>query len=728
MKAVFILPSLLFAGHVLADDILQKNFPVEAARVLAWRANETGARIAEVKADGQTIRWLDAAGKIVREKSIVNPEGADGATYFREVFKQLAGDDWRPGSTPPDNAASAFWQGAELAGGSRLEATDGAVKLLAERKAARPADASRLAGVLAHGVLPSLAASTSLDGVLVARAAAWLCVGESMAREPLGAAWAPVLFLGGREEDAEKLWAALPQKAPGKRVPADRFWDHVLRRPSAKDSFLFAARPENRAFAAPALMLPLAQDATWSKTVIAVAPQILGADYATRFIDYGPTVGGEWGEKSAGSAAEAWQRTVRGFSALPGDITTEATLAAKNANAATGPLIPTPHTTLRDLVRHHFDRSVRRVREGGEKADDPDAMIQLVLEEKERRGKAAGSNEIDFTKFKTADEFWTGIESLRGEFKQRGDSPEDQLRMYRAWLAQRIAATTAFLKAFPNDARRHEARLIQADSQMHGAQAGVSAKPPTIAELAEIAQEPEASAETKGEATFLRILLEAQKLNFLERHNMPPFQKLLSEFLDTYANHRRTPQVANMQMELIQAVETPAADAILKKLAAHPMPEVAMSAKQMLASRAQFADLKKKPIELKFTAADGSEVNLAKLRGKVVLLDFWASWCGPCMAEVPHVVAVYEKLHAKGFEIIGVNLDQDRAAMDTAIGKTGMTWKQNFDGKGWQNELAQRFGIRSIPATWLFDKQGKLREIGLRGQELENGVERLLKE
>jgi thiol-disulfide isomerase/thioredoxin len=131
------------------------------------------------------------------------------------------------------------------------------------------------------------------------------------------------------------------------------------------------------------------------------------------------------------------------------------------------------------------------------------------------------------------------------------------------------------------------------------------------------------------------------------------------------------------------------------------------------------------PLDLKFKAVDGQEVDLAKLRGKVVLLDFWATWCPPCRAEVPHVVATYEKLKAKGFEIVGVSLDKDQKALDAFTKEHKMTWPQYFDGKGWQNEVSTKFGINSIPAMWLLDKKGVVTSKNARG-DLEQQVEKLL--
>jgi thiol-disulfide isomerase/thioredoxin len=112
----------------------------------------------------------------------------------------------------------------------------------------------------------------------------------------------------------------------------------------------------------------------------------------------------------------------------------------------------------------------------------------------------------------------------------------------------------------------------------------------------------------------------------------------------------------------------------------------------------------------------------------VVLVDFWASWCGPCIGEMPNVVSTYQKLHGKGFEILGISLDQDKAAMEAALTKHEMTWTQYFDGAGWQNKISSAFGIQSIPAAWLIDKKGMLRETGLRGEALGAGVEKLLAE
>jgi thiol-disulfide isomerase/thioredoxin len=115
-----------------------------------------------------------------------------------------------------------------------------------------------------------------------------------------------------------------------------------------------------------------------------------------------------------------------------------------------------------------------------------------------------------------------------------------------------------------------------------------------------------------------------------------------------------------------------------------------------------------KPLDLTFTSVDGQQVSLASLRGKVVLIDFWATWCPPCREEVPNVVAAYQKYHDQGFEIIGISLDQDKSALTAFTQQNGMTWPQYFDGQGWQNQISSRFGINEIPTMWLIGKDGIL--------------------
>tara|TARA_R110000850_G_scaffold10259_23_gene36888 strand:+ start:3100 stop:3963 length:864 start_codon:yes stop_codon:yes gene_type:complete len=127
-------------------------------------------------------------------------------------------------------------------------------------------------------------------------------------------------------------------------------------------------------------------------------------------------------------------------------------------------------------------------------------------------------------------------------------------------------------------------------------------------------------------------------------------------------------------------------------------------------------------MEFAFTDLAGNDVDLSKMKDKVILVDFWATWCGPCVAEMPNVIAAYDEYHDDGFEVVGISLDEDKAAVEKFTADNSMPWSQYFDGKGWENELAQRFGIGSIPATFLIGKDGKVIASNLRGEQLKTAI------
>jgi thiol-disulfide isomerase/thioredoxin len=128
-------------------------------------------------------------------------------------------------------------------------------------------------------------------------------------------------------------------------------------------------------------------------------------------------------------------------------------------------------------------------------------------------------------------------------------------------------------------------------------------------------------------------------------------------------------------------------------------------------------------LELTGTTLEGAAFDWSVYRGKVVLVDFWATWCGPCIAELPNVKAAYEKYHARGFEVVGISLDQDVETLRAFVEKQQIPWTNLFD-EG--HPMAKKYKIRAIPTALLVDKEGKVITHRTRGEALEQELAKLL--
>jgi thiol-disulfide isomerase/thioredoxin len=274
---------------------------------------------------------------------------------------------------------------------------------------------------------------------------------------------------------------------------------------------------------------------------------------------------------------------------------------------------------------------------------------------------------------------------------ERPKSREEAVAHFKKALQSVDDASKAFEDKYPKDARRWKVRLFEGMTADAREQVGAPVKGDLKSTLDAVLNAPDADAESKSEASAVKVLSATEDI---------ATQKLTND-------------------EWLKMAEA--------HLKAYPTQQYNSAIEKKITGIKTLAELQTKPLELKFKAVDGREVDLAQLRGKVVLIDFWATWCGPCVAELPNVLKAYEKLHAKGFEIIGISLDQDKAALEAFVKEKGMAWPQYFDGKGWENEISTRYGIASIPAMWLVNKKGIVTSTEARGS-LEASVEKLLAE
>lgn len=159
----------------------------------------------------------------------------------------------------------------------------------------------------------------------------------------------------------------------------------------------------------------------------------------------------------------------------------------------------------------------------------------------------------------------------------------------------------------------------------------------------------------------------------------------------------------------------------LAKLDAKRYPKLVKLANEELAWLEKLA----KPIELKFTATDGRKVDVAKLRGKVVLIYFCASWCPPCVHEYPNLKSVYDRYHKKGFEIVGISADKTRAQFDLYSKRKKIPWPQHYEDNAWEGSFMKQFRVEYIPRLFLLDHTGRVAAQDTR-KNLEEKVRELL--
>ena len=233
-----------------------------------------------------------------------------------------------------------------------------------------------------------------------------------------------------------------------------------------------------------------------------------------------------------------------------------------------------------------------------------------------------------------------------------------------------------------------------------------------------------------------RLLLVAQAQELFSKRDLAGAAGLIGQTKQLLEANPNDSATAGLAMQLASAFEhMPGGEAAAREAYETFGPIFAASSNESIRQMgASFAgtlrrlSLPGKPMEITGTLLNGQPFDQQTLTGKVVLVDFWATWCGPCVAEIPNVLEQYNKYHDRGFEVVGISLDQDRSALEKFVGDRKIPWPILFEpseGTGWQHPLATYYGISGIPTVILIGQDGNVITLNARGERLGEELDKI---
>ena len=326
----------------------------------------------------------------------------------------------------------------------------------------------------------------------------------------------------------------------------------------------------------------------------------------------------------------------------------------------------------------------------------------------------------------TPEELMAFVEKLK-QVNPRPSSREEMMRYLGEVAKVQVQAADQILSQIkPSDDLYDDAAKLKLESLMMLGRMGDEKAAADMATFAQtLINSP--SPELAKEAKRLVLVSEAQQMFATGTLDRGP--ALVEKTAAMLAADPNDPQSAGLAMQLAGALEQmpggePLAQAAYKAfgpILATSTNERVRAMGDSFAGTLRRLSLPGHPMEITGTLLNGKPFDQKSLVGKVVLIDFWATWCGPCVAEIPNVLQQYEKYHDKGFEVIGISLDQDREALEKFVAEQKVPWPILFEkpeGDGWQHPLSTFYGISGIPTVILIGRDGNVITLNARGEKL----------